>query len=268
MFHIPHDLTFEAEYQRFCHDPNTCISKSWLALLFAILAIAISALDEDDPLLSGQGRERTVGRNIKVLSTPYRSAALRCLASDMIMSHYSINSLQALVLINYARVHRGLPLWTLLGFTHHVAISVGCHIDPERFTVGSIDCEERRRVLAGFMMLYTIQNTLYGSLNQQDITQDVKMPADIDDVDLLASTSIPVASDVSSLPCTARPTQITYLLLACHLHRISNRICEFIISNPHPRYSLATLDAELHALRERCNAWYTLPASCEWIGTG
>lgn len=84
MFHIPHDLTFEAEYQRFCHGPNTGMSKSLLALLFANLAIAISALDEDDPLLSDLGRERTVGRNVKVRSTRYRSAALRCLASDMI----------------------------------------------------------------------------------------------------------------------------------------------------------------------------------------
>ncbi len=204
----------------------------------------------------------------------------------MIMGHHSINSLQALVLINYARVHCGLPLWTLVGSTHHIAISMGCHIDLGRFMLGSIDCEERRRVWAGLMMLYTTQNTLFGSLNRQDITQDVKMPADIDDVDLLASTSIPVVSNVSSLPCTARPTQITYLLLACDLRRISNRICEFIISYPRPRYYLATLEAELHAVRERCDACYTQNpaqpsfasyvarttcrplARCEWIGTG
>ena len=191
-------MTFEAEYQQFCHDPSS-VSTSWLALLFAILAIAVSALDDDHPLLADLGRERTVSRNIKALSARYRSASLRCLAADGVMSRHSINSLQALVLISYARLHRGLPVWTLLGFTQHVAISMGCHLDPERFALGPIEREERRRVWAGLMMLYTIQNTSFGSLDQRMLTQDVKMPADIDDVDLLTGSNPRSAPSPSSL---------------------------------------------------------------------
>lgn len=229
------------------------MSTSWLALLFAILAIAVSALDDDHPLLSDLGRERTVSRNIKVLSARYRSAALRCLAADGVMSRHSINSLQALILINYARVHRGLPIWTLLGFTHHVAISMGCHLDPERFTLGPIEREERRRVWAGLMVLYTIQNTAFGSLDQQALPQDVKMPADIDDVDLLTSPSSKRPAP-STFP---RPTQMTYLLLNFRLYRTSSKICETIFSYPSTsRFTTSHLEAEIISVREMVEARY------------
>ncbi|KAJ5733467.1 hypothetical protein N7493_002253 [Penicillium malachiteum] len=261
VFHILHDLTFEAEYQQFCHDPGS-VSTSWLALLFAILAIAVSALDDDDPLLSDLGRERTVSRNIKALSARYRSASLRCLAADGVMTRHSINSLQALVLVSYARLHRGLPFWTLLGLTHHVAISMGCHIDPERFFLGPIEREERRRVWTGLMMLYTIQNTSFGSLDQQLLTQDVRMPADIDDIDLLTGSSNSITSDLSASPSVGRPTQMTFLLLNFRLYKISTKICETIFTYPHAsRFSITQLEAELMGLREICDARYRVDPS-------
>lgn len=256
VFHILHDLTFSAEYQQFNHDPSG-VSLSWLALLFAILAIAVSALDDDDTLLSDIGRERTVSRNIKVLSARYRSAALQCLAADSVMTRHSINSLQALVLVNYARLHRGLPFWTLLGFTHHVAISMGCHIDPERFVLGPIEREERRRVWAGLMMLFTIQNTSFGSLDQRMLSQEVKMPADVDDVDLLTSPTAPMTSDPSSSSSpTNRPTQMTFLILTVRLHKISNKVCEAIFSYPQSRFQTSKLEAEILAIREICETRY------------
>lgn len=264
MFHILHDLTFDAEYQQFYHDPGS-VSISWLALLFAILAIAVSALDDDDPLLSDLGRERTVSRNIKVLSARYRSAALQCLAADGVMTRHSISSLQALVLISYARLHRGLPFWTLLGFTQHVAISMGCHIDPERFILGPIEREERRRVWTGLMMLYTIQNTSFGSLDQQMLSQDVKMPADVDDVDLLTGPSVPLTSDPSSSPSTSQPTQMTFLLLTFRLYKISNKICETIFSYPSSPHTVSQLEAEILAVREMCDTRYQVDTTQETI---
>ncbi|KAJ5178817.1 hypothetical protein N7492_002027 [Penicillium capsulatum] len=263
VFHILHDLTFEAEYQQFCHDPSS-VSTSWLALLFAILAIAVSALEDDDPLLADLGRERTVSRNIKILSARYRSTALRCLAADGVMTRHTINSLQALVLVSFARLHRGLPFWTLLGLTHHVAISMGCHIDPHRFLLGPIEREERRRVWAGLMMLYTIQSSSFGSLDQQTLAQDVKMPSDIDDIDLLTGGSISMASDHSGSTGPLPPTQMTYLLLTFRLQKITTRICEAISSYPHAsRFSTAQLEAEVRAVRDTCDARYQTDASQE-----
>jgi hypothetical protein len=174
------------------------------------------------------------------------------------MTRHSINSLQALVLISYARLHRGLPFWTLLGFTQHVAISMGCHIDPERFILGPIEREERRRVWAGLMMLYTIQNTSFGSLDPQMIMHDVKMPADVDDIDLLTGATISMTSDPSSSPSASRPTQMTYLLLTFRLYKISNKICETIFSFPHSRFSISGLESEIITIRQMCDSRYQL----------
>ncbi|KAL4768979.1 hypothetical protein BDW60DRAFT_112224 [Aspergillus nidulans var. acristatus] len=253
LFHILQDLTFEAEYQQFCHDPNS-VSTAWISLLFIILAIAVTALHDDDPLLSDLGRERSVSRNVKVLSSRYRSAALRCLSADGILSRHSISSLQSLILINYARFHRGLPTWTLLGLTHHVATSMGCHIDPERFALGPIEREERRRAWAGLKMLYTTHNNLYGSLHPGLTTMSTKLPLDVNDVDLLTGTAPETPSP--------RPTQMTYLLLQYRLHDISSMICESLFSFP-PRYTAAQLEAEILSVHEMCEKRYQLEPGLE-----
>lgn len=144
----------------------------------------MTALDDRDPLLSDLGRERTVGRNIKALSARYRLAAFRCLAVDGVMTRHSVASLQALVLLAYARVQRGLSCWTLLGLIHNAAVSLGCHIDPDNFPLSSIEREERRRVWLGLMVLIMIQNSLYSYSMQQPISLDVKLPASTDSTDL------------------------------------------------------------------------------------
>ncbi|CEL01477.1 hypothetical protein ASPCAL01059 [Aspergillus calidoustus] len=252
LFHILHDLTFEAEYQQFCHDPNS-VSTAWISLLFAILSIAITALHDDDPLLSDLGREKTVSRNVKVLSARYRSAALRCLAADRVMSRHSINSLQSLILIIYARLHRGLPTWTLLGFTHHTATSMGCHVDPERFALGPIEREERRRAWAGLTMLYVNQNVTFGNLNPGLSSFGVKLPLDVNDVDLLTGT---VSGPVN------RPTQMTYLLVQYRLHNISSMICDTLFSFP-PRYSVTQIEAEILNVHEMCEKRYQLEPGLE-----
>ncbi|KAL4916939.1 hypothetical protein BDW62DRAFT_211608 [Aspergillus aurantiobrunneus] len=247
LFHILHDLTFEAEYQQFCHDPNS-VTTSWISLLFIILGIAVTALHDDDPLLSDLGREKSVSRNVKVLSSRYRSAALRCLSADGVFSRHSINSLQSLILISYARFHRGLPTWTLIGFTYHVATSMGCHIDPERFALGSIEREERRRAWAGLTMLYTSQNTTYGNVNPGLASLDVRLPLDVNDVDLLTGT----VSEPGP-----RPTQMTYLLLQYRLFNVSSRICEALFSFP-PRYTVTQLETEILTVHEMCEKRYQL----------
>ncbi|CBF70692.1 hypothetical protein AN5859.2 [Aspergillus nidulans FGSC A4] len=225
-----------------------------ISLLFIILAIAVTALHDDDPLLSDLGRERTVSRNVKALSSRYRSAALRCLSADGILSRHSINSLQSLILINYARLHRGLPTWTLLGLTHHVATSMGCHIDPERFALGPIEREERRRAWAGLKMLYTTHNNLYGSSSPGLTTMSTKLPLDVNDVDLLTGTAPETA--------TPRPTQMTYLLLQYRLHDVSSMICESLFSFP-PRYTAAQLEAEILSVHKTCEKRYQLEQGSE-----
>ncbi|KAL4783625.1 hypothetical protein BJX76DRAFT_245456 [Aspergillus varians] len=247
LFHILHDLTFEAEYQQFCHDPNS-VTTAWISLLFIILGIAVTALHDDDPLLSDLGREKAVSRNVKVLSSRYRSAALRCLSADGILSRHSISSLQSLILINYARIHRGIPIWTLLGFTQHVATAMGCHVDPERFALGPIEREERRRAWAGLTMLYISQKTTYGDMCPCLSSLGVRLPLDVNDVDLFTGTVLEPA---------ARPTQMTYLLLKYQLYNISSLIYETLFSFP-PRYTVAQLEVEILNVHETCEKRYQL----------
>jgi hypothetical protein len=132
---------------------------------------------------------------------------------------------------------------------------MGCHLDPERFALGPIEREERRRVWAGLMMLYTIQNASFGSLDQQKLTQDVKMPADIDDVDLLTGSNPRSAPS----PSTSRPTQMTFLLFNYRLYKITSKITESIFTYPHAsRFTVSNLEAELISVREMCDARYQL----------
>ncbi|KAL2005352.1 hypothetical protein VTN00DRAFT_2563 [Thermoascus crustaceus] len=247
LFHVLHDPTFEAEYQQFRRDADS-MSMGWVALLFIILAIAVTALDDNDPTLSDLGRERTVSGNIKVLSSRYRSAAMRCLAADGIVSRHSLRALQALILLIYARSHRSLPTWTLLGFTHHVAIAMGCHIDPDRFGLGSVECEERRRAWAALVMMYTVQNTAFGSLDQRLLTQDVRLPADVDDASLIHGTHPDRRMG---------PTQMTYLLIKFRLYEISSKICQGIFSLPNKSlFTIPQLEKEIFTVQEICNTSY------------
>lgn len=138
---------------------------------------------------------------------------------------------------------------------------MGCHIDPDKFILGPIEREERRRAWAGLMMLYTIQNSSFGSLDQQMLTQDVKMPADVDDIDLLTGPTVSMTSDSSSSPSAGRPTQMTYLLLTFRLYKISNKICETIFTFPQSRFSVSQLETEILAIREMCDSRYRLDSA-------
>lgn len=187
---------------------------------------------------------------------------MQCLAADSVVSHHSIRSLQALVLILYARTHASQPTWTLLGFTHHVAISMGCHIDPERFGLGPVECEERRRAWAGLIMIYTIQNTSFGSLDARFLSHDVKLPADVNDLDLL------VGSNCSDRDPRSGPTQMTYLLMKFRLYEISAKICQGIFFNDgsarsQPSSSVTELQQEIIAIQEACKERYLSDTSRE-----
>ncbi len=190
---------------------------------------------------------------MNVLSSRYRSAALRCLSADGVLSRHSINSLQSLVLISYARLHRGLSTWTLLGFTHHVATSMGCHIDPDRFSLGPIEREERRRAWAGLTMLYTSQDITYGNLHSGSTSRGVQLPLDVNDVDLLTGTVSEPAP---------RPTQMTYLLLQHKLHSISSLITDALFIFP-PRNTVAQLEIEILSVHEICERRYHLEPDSE-----
>ncbi|KAL4969954.1 Zn(II)2Cys6 transcription factor [Aspergillus stella-maris] len=238
LFHILHDPTFHARYEKFMQNPKA-VSLPFLALLFVILSLAITALDDSDPLLMHLGRDPSPGANIRGLSAKYRSAAMRCLTADNFMFRHNLCTVQSLVLLIYAMNHAQGPAWSLLGTTLHIAVAIGCAVDPARLNVSRIEAEERRRCWAALQMLYTIQNTCLGNIMPFLIDAHVDLPADIEDEDLLTPAGYPPRSSELTEPGAA-PTKMTYLLYKFRLYNLAFDICQL---SPSARADSATISA-------------------------
>jgi hypothetical protein len=201
----------------------------WIALLFAILGTAVTALDFNSDILNELSRKPTTTSKISDLSSRYRNAAMRCLEADNYLWQHNVITLQALIVLIYGINHSHGQTWTLLGLTHHLALAIGCHVDPSDFDLDVVDCEERRRCWAGLMMLYMIQNTAMGNLGPQYHRTHctTRMPADLNDADLVAGQYI------LPVPCEGA-TQMSYLLLKFRLYEISSSICTQVLGTSQP----------------------------------
>lgn len=115
LLHILHDPTFHAQYALFTDYPKS-VPISWLAILFILLSLAVTALEESDPVLRDLARGPDACNNIRLLSRRYREAAMKCLAKQGVFwGRHNIQSLQALILLIYAMGHSQDPTWALLG---------------------------------------------------------------------------------------------------------------------------------------------------------
>ncbi|OAP57520.1 hypothetical protein AYL99_08258 [Fonsecaea erecta] len=223
LFHVLHDPTFQVEYANFRQCRGE-VSLSFLALVFVILSISVTALDSDDPLLTDLGMESTPTANIKSLATKYRAAAMGCLSADQFMWRHNLHTVQALVLLIYALSHAHGPAWALLGTTFHICVSIGCHIDPSQLNLDPLRSEQRRRCWAGLMLLYTIQNTCLGNLAPMKVIANVRLPVDVDDEYITMYDSPPVHADESQ----PRPlSKMSYILFKFKLYRLASDITSF-----------------------------------------
>ncbi|KAL4739216.1 hypothetical protein BDV11DRAFT_215352 [Aspergillus similis] len=235
LFHVLHDPTFHGRYEEFRKDPRS-VSLSFLALLFVVLSLSVTALDDGNPLLLHLGRDPSPGENIRSLSAKYRGAAMRCLVADNFMFRHNLCTVQSLVLLIYAINHAQGPAWSLLGTTLHIAVAIGCAVDPSRLDVNRIEAEERRRCWAALQMLYTIQNTCLGNLMPFRINFQVDLPADIDDEDLALDQG-------PNDDLLASPTKMTYLLYKFRLYNLAFDICQ--LSSPADHAKMSALDTRI-----------------------
>lgn len=104
LLHVIHDPTFMAEYVSFNRNPRS-VKLSWLALLFTLLALAVTTLDEHDPLLQDLCLEAEGGDGMKLLAKKYRTGAMNALAADSFLVRHNLTTLQVLVLLIYAINH-------------------------------------------------------------------------------------------------------------------------------------------------------------------
>ena len=223
-----------------------------------MLAIAVTALKDDDPLLADLNRGPQTSSNIRSLSERYRALTMRSLAADGILWRHNVQGLQTLVLLVYAINHTQGCSWPLLGMTFNIALSIGCHIDPTGLGLGNVESEERRRVWAGVLMLHTIQNVGFGSFSASNQSHSVRLPADVDDANLHEEGEIPIQQG---------PTQMSYLLFKFNLYKLSARISEAVLSTNgvEPEFQLH-LDKEIACEREAWNMRYLTDSSSQGDG--
>ncbi|KAJ6115319.1 hypothetical protein N7486_001097 [Penicillium sp. IBT 16267x] len=249
LFHIIYEPNFRSMYSEFKRNRQAA-PKAFTGLLFVTLALAITALHPEDPLLSDLGGEDSSAANAKSLAAKYRSAAMKCLAADDFLWQHNMYTLQCLVFLIYAINHAQGPAWSLLGTTLNIAVAIGCHVDPARLNVTFIQAEERRRAWAGLMMLYTIQNTCLGSIAPFEITNDVRLPLDMEDDEITAqSFSVNDLDIINTLSGSRPPTRMSYILFKFRLYRLASDICH-LTSAPTalPQFSrVHSLDDRLHA---------------------
>lgn len=217
-------------------------------MLYAVLGTAVTAHELSEPLLEDLSREPTIAAKVTDLSERYRSAALKCLEADNYLWQHDINSLQALIVLNYGINHSHGQTWSLLGLTYHIALSLGCHVDPSEFELDVIKSEERRRCWAGVMMLYMLQNTSLGHLgpDPRHASNGVRLPADVNDADLrVGEWDMPASSGV--------PTQMSYLLLKFRLYDVSSDICSLVLNASSPTTVL--IDRMDNAIQDERRLW-------------
>ncbi|KAH7355451.1 hypothetical protein BKA65DRAFT_498437 [Rhexocercosporidium sp. MPI-PUGE-AT-0058] len=256
LFHILHNPTFEVQYGRFVEDPSST-PVSWLAILFVLLSLAVTSLEEHDPVLRDLARGKNSCDNIRMLSRRYREASMKCLAKQGVFwGKHNLQSLQALVMLIYAMGHNQDHTWVLLGMSYNIAIALACHIDPSAFNLDPIHSEERRRCWAGLMMLYTIQNTTIGNPDPaRKIHGDVELPADIDD-EAITLTGIRETSN--------GPTQMSYLLFKFQLYNITVQICSETFESSEPsRARIQALDQQICLAQESWETRYLVDTTFE-----
>jgi hypothetical protein len=228
---------------------------SWLALLFTVLSIAATALDEGSDLLRDLGKSPIASKSISTLTSRYRAAAFRCLEADHYLWRQNLHTLQALILLIYGINHSHGQSWALLGLTRNVALSLGCHVDPEHFGLDIVEAEQRRRCWAALTMLYMIQNTCLGSIDSAPIQSSVKMPLDAEDDELTAG----LTANNPQLPRSRdSPSKMSYLLYKFRLYDICARICSHLFSESGlPAYNaISAFDTEISAQQDEWNIKY------------
>jgi hypothetical protein len=224
LFHILHDGTFKSNYVEFKKDPRNAPT-SFVGLIFVALGLAVTAIDKENPILADLGREASTAENVRSLAAKYRQAAMRCLAADNFMWQHNLHTLQCLILLIYAINHAQGPAWALLGTTLNIAIAIGCHIDPALLNLHPVEVQERRRAWAGLMMLYTIQNTCLGNLAPFQVDNDVQLPADVEDDEIVSESLREAVHGSEPPPGRKNPTKMSYILYKFRLYSLASEIC-------------------------------------------
>ena len=208
-----------------------------------MLGTAVLALGHNSRLLETLSRKSTPWDRFTDLSERYYTAAMKCLEADHYLWRHNITTLQALLILIYGIQHSHGHSWTLLGLAYHLAISVGCHVDPAAFSLGIVVAEERRRCWLALITLLCNQNTSMTGfdMNQTVSSSRVQHPARVWDEDIVLGRQQPIED-------SAEMTPVSYLVWKFRLFRISSEICDpVLLARPNDLAIRQRLDAVIRA---------------------
>ncbi|KAL4945601.1 hypothetical protein BDV06DRAFT_22109 [Aspergillus oleicola] len=240
LFPILHSPTFHERYRQFSRNLEHA-PLAWLALLFTTLGTAVLALQQDNPLLNALSRKTTPWDQVTELSERYYTAAMKCLEADRYLWRHNIWTLQALLNLIYGIHHSHGQTWTLLGLVYHLAMSIGCHVDPNAFSLDIVEAEERRRCWLGLTTLLCNQNMAITGCDiyQSVLSSRVLEPAEVWDEDIVHGQLGTVATSVGIKP-------VSYLVRKSRLFRISSKICNpTLVPRSDDTTALRRLDAAI-----------------------
>jgi hypothetical protein len=226
IFHIIHGPTFQKQFLAFIEAPEKT-SLSWLALLFAILALTLETVKTDDAGLNLLWQDPSFPRDLRELSQNFRNAALMSLSQDQFLVRHDLDTLEALLILVYSISHNEGPeyAWALLGSALNIATALRCHTDAP--ITNCIERERHRRCWAGILIIHTDQALCFRDI---DLTYMLKMtaamPAWVNDTDIQEHgiTESPTAS-------ASHFTDMTLIKFQVRLFQLSTQICSHISSS-------------------------------------
>ncbi|CAG8309514.1 unnamed protein product, partial [Penicillium salamii] len=235
LFCVVNAAKFETQYEAFCRNTQV-VTPSWLSLLFAILALGCRA-EEDSKILCLSDDQ----------SIFYEKAAWHCLLASDSPSEPSLSALKAIVLIIYARTHRGQDVFSDLQLAYRMAVSTKGHIDNGQHVVEPTVCEEYRCLLTGMKTLSLLNAQVHDYYRNQDLIQDLLPPADI--YESTGRANLPRGVEES-------PPQMTFTILNLQLLEISHTITMSAEIGLKSEWSLDGLETELFRMEKHCSEVY------------
>lgn len=155
------------------------LPKNFEALLFAIYALAVVSLGDDEC-------QSMLGESRVVLMARYRSGTKRALARAKFLGTSDLMVLQAftLHLLAMRDVYDSKTLWTLTGVGNRIAEGMGVHRDGTSLGLGPFETEMRRRLWWQLIFLDFRTAELTGSGQGNIGKWDVRIPSNINDEDI------------------------------------------------------------------------------------
>ncbi|RGP77143.1 transcription factor [Fusarium longipes] len=226
IFHIIHGPTFQKQFLAFTEAPEKT-SLSWLALLFAILALTLETIKTDDAGLTLLWQDPSFPRDLRELSQKFRNAAMMSLSQDQFLVRHDLDTLEALLILVYMISHNEGPeyAWALLGTALNIATALRCHTNAP--ISNCIERERHRRCWAGILIIHTDQSLCFRDI---DLTYLLKMtaamPAWVNDIDIQEH-------GITESPTTSGSqfTDMTLIKFQVRLFQLSTEICSHISSS-------------------------------------